>query len=189
LIVIVLPDIPAERELLSDASRDDSAALRIIYEQYFPPVYQFIRLRINDRDQARDLAADVFLDFFVAIRSRRPPHTSLRAWLFRVARNKIYDYYGKSRQFPHTTLDEWIPASSDHDPEMDFFETYRLERVRRALRLLAPEQQEVLILRFGQGLNLKETADLMDKSVSAVKSLQFRAVETLRMFLDAGEVE
>lgn len=189
MIVIVLPDLPVERELLVDASHNDPAALRIIYEQYFPPVYQFIRLRINDRDQARDIAADVFLDFFVAARSRRTPHTSLRAWLFRVARNKIYDHYGKSRQFPRATLDEWIPASADHDPEIEFFEAYRLERVRRAMRLLASEQQEVLILRFGQGLNLKETADLMDKSVSAVKSLQFRAVETLRMFLDAGEVE
>ncbi|MBL8131343.1 MAG: sigma-70 family RNA polymerase sigma factor [Anaerolineae bacterium] len=188
MIVIVLPDLAAENNLLVDASRSDPDALRIIYEQYFPPLYQFIRLRINDREQARDIAADVFVDFFTAVRSRRAPHTSLRAWLFRVARNKIYDHYGKSRQFPTATLDEWIPESTDHDPETEFINALRIERVRRAMRLLAVEQQEVLILRFGQGLNLQETADLMDKSVSAIKSLQFRAVETLRTFLDAGEM-
>jgi len=41
----------------------------------------------------------------------------------------------------------------------------------------------VLILRFGQRLSLKETADIMDKSISAIKSLQFRAVDTLRQIL------
>ena len=189
LPTIVLPDITAEQDLLVDASRNHPDALRTIYEQYFPPVYQFIRLRINDREQARDIAADVFLDFFAAVKGRRAPNSSLRAWLFRVARNKIYDHYGKTRQFPTATLDEWIPASADHDPENTFFESFRVERVREALRLLSAEQQEVLILRFGQGLNLQETADLMDKNVGAIKSLQFRAVEALRMFLDTGEMD
>lgn len=189
MIVIVLPDIADEQTLLADVSRDTPEALRIIYEQYFPPVYQFIRLRINDREQARDIAADVFLDFFTAVKGAQRPQRSLRAWLFRVARNKIYDYYGKTRQFPLATLGEWIPASSGEDPELAFAETYRVERLRQALRRMSAEHQEVLILRFGQGLNLNETADLMDRSVSAVKSLQFRAVEALRALLHPGEVE
>jgi RNA polymerase sigma-70 factor (ECF subfamily) len=57
------------------------------------------------------------------------------------------------------------------------------EQARRALKMLADEQQEVLILRFGQGLSLQETADIMGKQVGAVKSLQFRAVNTLRQVL------
>lgn len=189
MILIVLPDITVEQDLLGAARQGDPEALRMIYEQYFPAIYPFIRLRVNDREQAQDIAADVFVDFFEAVRARRAPQISLRAWLFRVARHKIYDHYGKARQFPEATLDEWMPGSPEDEPEPQAFEAFRLERVRRALRLLVPEQQEVLILRFGQGLNLQETAELMDKSISAVKSLQFRAVETLRSVLDAGEVD
>jgi RNA polymerase sigma-70 factor (ECF subfamily) len=190
MIVIVLPDITVEQHLLFDARHHNSQeALKAIYESYFPPVYQFIRLRIHDREQARDIAADVFLDLFLALRSHNAPRTSLRAWLFRVARNKVYDHYGKTKQFPTTTLDEWVPASDEEDVEIEFLRSVRVERVRHAMRMLASEQQEVLILRFGQGLNLQETADLMDKSVSATKSLQFRAMETLRMILDTGEIE
>ncbi len=188
MIVIVLPEPAAEQMLLADANRNQPDALRTIYEQYFPPIYAFIRLRVNDREQARDIAADVFVDFFAAARGRHAPHTSLRAWLFRVARNKIYDHYGKTRQFPTTTLEEWLPGSMDDDPELAVFRTFRLEKLRGALRLLSAEQQEVLILRFGQNLNLQETADLMNKSTSAIKSLQFRAVEALRTILDMGEV-
>ncbi|MCA0457974.1 MAG: RNA polymerase sigma factor [Chloroflexi bacterium] len=183
MIVIVLPDIADEQRLLRDAKGKNQESLRVIYERYFPPVYQFIRLRVNDREQARDIAADVFVDFFVALRGSRAPHTSLRAWLFRVARNKLVDHYGREKQFPLATLDEWIPAGGDNEPESAFFQTVDVEHVRRAMRMLAAEQQEVLVLRFGQGLSLQETADLMDKSTSAIKSLQFRSVETLRTIL------
>ena len=187
MIVIILPDIPAEDSLLASARQGEHHALRQIYESYFPPIYQFIRLRVNDREQARDIAQDVFSSLFVALRGRTAPQKSLRAWLFRVARNKIYDHYGEKKQFPVTTLDEWIPASSEDNPETEFMRSARVEHARTALQKLVAEQQEVLILRFGQDLSLEETADLMNKSVSAVKSLQFRAVERLRQLLDGTQ--
>jgi RNA polymerase sigma-70 factor (ECF subfamily) len=181
MIVIVLPDIAAEDTLLARAVTGDQDAFRQIYDAYFAPVYQFIRLRVRDRDSAHDLAADVFLDFYLALVSR-PPHTSLRAWLFRVARNKIYDHYGARRQFPTETLEEWVP-SGEASPESQFLAASRVQQVRLALRSLPADQQEVLLLRFGQGLNLQHTADLMDRSISAIKSLQFRALEGLRVEL------
>jgi RNA polymerase sigma-70 factor (ECF subfamily) len=186
MIVLILPDTSVEDELLRRARNQDNAALRDIYERYFTPVYQFMRLRLNDREQAKDLTADVFVDLFIAIKGRHPPRDSLRAWLFRVARNKLADHYGRQRRFPAATLEEWIP-SNDEDPAIAFLGRWRLGRVRQALAQLNAEQQEVLILRFGQGLSLQETADVMVKSVSAIKSLQFRAVERLRDLLDAEE--
>lgn len=178
MIVIVLPDFAAEDALLARAVTGDQDAFRQIYDAYFAPVYQFIRLRVRDRDSAHDLAADVFIDFYLALRGRAP-HTSLRAWLFRVARNKIYDHYGGRQQFPTETLEEWIP-SGEASPESQFMAAARIEQVRLALQRLPPDQQEVLLLRFGQGLNLEQTADLMDRSISAIKSLQFRALDALR---------
>ncbi len=189
LIYIVLPDTAEEQTLLSKAARQDQEALRVIYQQYFPPIYQFIRLRIEDQHSAQDITAEVFLDFFKTLKKNRAPNISLRAWLFRVARNKIYDHYGKDKQFTTTQLDEWIPSPRETEPEMEFMRTFRISQMRKALQKLAVDQQEVILLRFSQGLNLQETADLMDKSVSAIKSLQFRAVETLRSFLIAQEVD
>jgi RNA polymerase sigma-70 factor (ECF subfamily) len=76
-----------------------------------------------------------------------------------------------------------MPSPSDQYPETMLGENIPLERVRHALRMLNPDHQEVLVLRFGQRLSMKETADLMGKSVSAIKSLQFRALDTLRLIL------
>jgi RNA polymerase sigma-70 factor (ECF subfamily) len=88
-----------------------------------------------------------------------------------------------------TTLDDWIPEPTDNDPEVQFMRSVDIERARQAIRMLAADQQEVLILRFGQMLSLQETADVMGKSTSAIKSLQFRAVNTLRSILDGIRTE
>ena len=63
----------------------------------------------------------------------------------------------------------------------------RIETAHKAIRQLTEDQQEVLILRFGQMLTLQETADIMDKKVNAVKQLQLRALQALRRVLDTME--
>ncbi|NWG17012.1 MAG: sigma-70 family RNA polymerase sigma factor [Chloroflexi bacterium] len=180
MILIVLPDIPAEDRLLAQARQGSQDAMMQIYESYFSPIYNFIRLRVDDQHMAEDLASEVFIKLMSAFRSHTAPHHSLRGWLFRVARNIIHDHYGRARQLTTEALEEWMPESPDNDPEVQFMRALDIERTRHALRTLSAEQQEVLILRFGQMLSLEETADIMGKKVGAVKSLQFRAINALR---------
>jgi RNA polymerase sigma-70 factor (ECF subfamily) len=82
-----------------------------------------------------------------------------------------------------------MPAAPETNPEHASHDLFDLQRVRRALHMLTPDHQEVLVLRFGQRLSLQETATMMGKSVSAIKSLQFRAVETLRGILGDNVME
>lgn len=183
MIFLVFPDIPTEDRLLAQARQGSKEAMMTIYETYFPPIYQFIRLRVVDSTLAEDLASDVFVKLVEALQGRTAPKVSLRGWLFKVARNLVYKHYGKTRQFPTTTLEEWLPASSYDNPEVEFMRMLSAERARSAIQQLSPDQQEVLALRFGQVLSLEETAAVMDKTVGAVKQLQFRAVNTLRTIL------
>lgn len=183
MILIVLPDISTEDTLLAAARRGDEQAISEIYDNYFPPIYNFIRLRVEDRNIAEDMASEVFVKLIAALRGQTAPRYSLRGWLFRVARNLLHDHYGNAERFSTEALEEWIPASHENDPEIEFIRTVSMERAQNALRMLVAEQQEVLILRFGQQLNLQETADIMGKNVGAIKQLQFRAVNTLRQIL------
>ncbi len=189
MIIIVLPDTASDNDLLKRAQQGDQEAIKAIYLQYFDAIYQFIRLRVANRQTAEDLAGNVFLEFVRAIRNGKPPRKNLRAWLFRVARNELYDHYGEQKRVREVALGEWLPASSQHNPELHFTHTFDLQRVRRAFLQLTDAQQELLMLRFGHMLNLQETADVMGKSVSAVKSLQFRAVNALRDMLDQQETD
>ena len=189
MILIVLPDIPMEDRLLTQARQGNQEAMMQIYESYFPPIYNFIRLRVDDHQLAEDLASDVFVKLVSAFRSPNAPRHSLRGWLFRVARNVMHDHYGRTRQLATEALDEWFPSSGDEDPEIQFVRMLDVERTRHALHMLSAEQQEVLILRFGQTLSLQETADILGKNVGAVKSLQFRAVNALRQIFGELRLE
>ena len=189
MIILILPDIPEEDRLLQAAQNGSQDAVMQIYQHYFTPIYQFIRMRVADVATAEDIASDVFLRLVVALQGENPPHTSLRGWLFQVARNELYQHYGKTKRITSETLDEWVPASTDSDPETQYLKTFDSERVRQAIRMLVDDQQEVLILRFGQALSLQETADIMGRTISAIKSLQFRAVNTLREVLGQMQLE
>ena len=142
-------------------------------------------MRVDDRQHAEDIASDVFIKFISAVGTLRGPRHSLRGWLFKVARNEVNPHYGKIRQFPMIALDDWLqePDRDTDDLETQFIRSITAERTRQALKTLAQDQQEVLILRFAEALDLQTTADVMGKSVSAIKSLQFRAIDTLRRIL------
>ena len=184
MLVLVLPDIPHEDDLLARARRGDQPAVMEIYEQYFEPVYQYLRMRTDETVTAEDLASEVFLQFLHALKTGSAPRISLRGWLFKVARNLLAQHYQQAAQLPQITLEDWLPLGDDRqNPEAFFMHNASLEKTRHALRMLNEHQQEVLVLRFGQMLSLEETADIMGKSVGAVKSLQFRAVSTLREIL------
>lgn len=190
MIVLVLPDVTQDDAYLARARAGDEDAIVAIYHQYFDPIYQFCRLRVGDSQTAQDLTSEVFIRFIRSLKKETAPHTSLRGWLFRVARNLIYDYYGKDQELPVDTLDQWLSTDVDTDPEVQALRTVQIEYARKAIQTLAPAQQEVLLLRFDQQLSLQETADIMDRQVNAIKALQFRAVNALRqalLDLEAGE--
>lgn len=187
MIVLVLPDVAEDDSRLARARAGDKAAISAIYESYFDPIYQFVRLRVGDAQTSEDLTSDIFVKFIKSLKGDTAPHTSLRGWIFRVARNVIYDHYGREPELPSDTLDQWLTADTNTDPEVQAMRALESARARRAIRMLAPAQQEVLVLRFDQQLSLQETAEIMDKKANAIKALQFRAVNTLRRILSEQE--
>jgi RNA polymerase sigma-70 factor, ECF subfamily len=183
MLLLVLPDVAEDEDLLERLRRRDDAVINIIYERYFTLLYQYARLKVGDRALAQDIVSEVFLKLIETMGRPSAPRENLRGWLFSVARHAAYRTYGSAPQLPLEDVEDWMPAPAESDPGILFNDSFPLDRVRHALRMLAADHQEVLILRFGQRLSLKETADLMGKSTAAIKSLQFRAVETLRSIL------
>lgn len=183
MLLIILPEPSEDDYLLADARHGSPAALTRIFETYFQPVYGFIRLRVDDPALAEDLASEVFVRLVSATRGRGGPRSSLRGWLFQVARNLVNDHYRGQKGFTESALDDWLPDPQQADLELLAIRAATTEQTRRALRSLSADQQEVLILRFAQSLSLQETAELMGKQVNAIKQLQFRAIQALRRAL------
>lgn len=173
---------------LKKASSLDRNTLGGIYDEYHPPLYSYIYRRVGEIETARDLTADVFRRFLQATVNGSGPTENLRAWLYRVAHNVVIDHYRRQQNNQNYPLeDKWI--SAEGDPGKAAEQRMTSERVRAALRHLTPEQQQVIALKFLEGLSNDEVAQVTERSVGAVKALQHRALAALRRQLIAPEEE
>ena len=110
----------------------------------------------------------------------KPPKTSLTGWLYAVARNLAVDHV--KQRVKLVPLLEDLVADSPSLTDQAYLAQLR-PALKAALLKLTDEQQDVIAFRFGQGLSLQETAEIMDKSVGAVKALQHRALASLARFI------
>jgi len=162
----------------------DPQAVSLIYSQYFPEVYRYVRFRLGDELLSEDVTSEVFLRLLKAVRERRGPRKNLHGWLISTAHHKVMDALRQKYRHPHETLTELI-SFDGHGPLEEVERRDTSAAMRKALLRLTGKQQHVLALRFGEGCSLEETAALMNKNVNAVKALQFRALSALQRILDA----
>jgi RNA polymerase sigma-70 factor (ECF subfamily) len=172
-----------EESLLQRAKQHDEAALGELYDRYAPRIYAYVYRRVGNAHLAEDLTGDVFLRVIQAIQSSHVWQTSFRAWLYRIAHNRVVDHYRRQPQAPETALDDVLVAAQD-DPDATVAQLLSHQRLGAALHQLTPDQQQVLALRFGEGFTARETAEVVDKTVGAVEALQHRALAALRRILE-----
>jgi RNA polymerase sigma-70 factor (ECF subfamily) len=171
--------VTTEQELLERAKQCDEAALGELYDRYAPRIYAYVYRRVGDAFLAEDLTGDVFVRVIQAIQSERFWHTSFRAWLYRIAHNLVVDHFRRQSSVVELELDEGLVTAED-DPASAVAERLSHGQVKAAISRLTPDQQQVLALRFGEGMKAREVADVIGKSVGAVEALQHRALAALR---------
>jgi len=173
----------SEKELLNTALCFDPKALAQIYDLYSPELYRYAARFLGDPSVAEDCVAETFSRFLKAIHAKRGPKDYLKAYLYRIAHNWIVDYY---RRTPDVSeLKETFPGS-DNAPEQEVSLRLRQAQVRKAIQKLTSDQQQVIMLKYMEGWKNKEIAQAIKKPVSAVKSLQHRALTGLKKYLQSA---
>jgi RNA polymerase sigma-70 factor, ECF subfamily len=166
------------REPLDEARfRREQGDLDLLFRAHYPEIVRYLAVRLGSREEAADLACDVFLE---AVRSA--PHLRWRgrpvlAWLYRVAANMAADRLRqRGREVPVERMPE--PAVEDPDRLPD------REALVRALGRLPADQQLAVHLRPVEGRPFSEVARLMGRSPAACQMLVLRAGRTLRSLLE-----
>ncbi|MBI5876042.1 MAG: sigma-70 family RNA polymerase sigma factor [Chloroflexi bacterium] len=175
-----------ESRLLRRARRNDSEAWSHIYDLYYPRIYAFMLARIRDSMLAEDLAADVFVNALRAINTYEERGLAFIAWLYRIAHNRLIDHYRRSGRTGTDSLDE-MDETGDRldDKAITTSGGLDLERIdlQQAVGRLTAEQQQIVQLRFVEGMTSEQVATVMSKSVAAVKIMQHRALKALKQSL------
>ncbi|RMG99219.1 MAG: sigma-70 family RNA polymerase sigma factor [Chloroflexi bacterium] len=173
-------------DLLRRARALEQDALAQIHDTYYAAIYRYIALRINDRETAEDLTSEVFIRLLNALQDKTAPERTLRGWLFSVASRVVKDYYRKLYRSKETELSDTIPGH-ELGPDKELEKKSMQTALRNAITELTEEQQNVLALRYGFEMPIREVARLIGKSEGAVKMLQARAIAALSKKLGRGE--
>ncbi|HXV41808.1 MAG TPA: sigma-70 family RNA polymerase sigma factor [Anaerolineae bacterium] len=174
----------SELELIQRAVSGDPAAFAALYDVYVEQIYRFIFFRVSNEQTAEDLTSQVFLKAWDNLGSYQIRGLPFRAWLFRIARNSIIDYY---RTYKETTpLEPAALTQPDPSAEVDEVVDQRLqaEALRLALQRLTEDQRQVLTLRFIEGLSTEEVAQVMGKRQGAIRALQMRGLQALAQIIE-----
>ena len=143
-------------------------------------MFRYIYYRTGNRSLAEDFTSETFLRALRRIGSFTWTGRDIGAWFVTIARNIVLDHLKSSRhRLEITTADMLDEDRAEDGPEDAVLDRVTNAELLRCVRMLNPEQQECIVLRFLHGLSVAETASIMGKNDGAIKALQHRAVRRL----------
>jgi RNA polymerase sigma-70 factor (ECF subfamily) len=161
------------------AIRRDQDAFGELYDRHAVRVYRHIYYMVGNAAEAEDLTAQTFLRAWEAIERYQVRGAPFVSWLLRIAHNLGVSYL-RSKRDSSELHDGIVDTKERRDPEWSYQQTAEEEMVREAILKLREEQRQVIILRFIEDLDYKEVAEIIGKSVAAIRVIQHRALNSLR---------
>lgn len=162
------------------AARGDEEAAGLLFDHYYPRVFRYARGKLGRDVDAEDVAAETFARVLRGLDKFKWKGAGFEAWLFRIAANLVIDVHRRSGR--ETTepdpVDQEAPTAEL--PEARLLRAEQAGGLRTMLDALAPDQREVVLLRFAADLDTNEVSKVMERNPNAVRQLQFRALQKLR---------
>lgn len=180
-LLIIYLDLETERQLVYEAKTDFSSFDRL-YDYYFPKVYGFVYNKIQDHQKTEDLVSEVFVKILEALPKFEWKNVPFGAWIFRIVRNHLHDYYGKSAK-DHTALAEDFDIQDDsrHNQPHTVAHLNEVEQVVvQELKKLNETERTVVEMKFFVGMKNKEIAGLLATKENNVGIILFRALKKLK---------
>lgn len=169
-------------DLVVRASQGEGGAFGRLYQIYSDRIYNYIYYKTGHSADAEDLTEQVFIKAWEAITRFRFEGKPFAAWLFKVARNTVIDHYRTRKT--ESDLSEVISAiAHDGDPEAFAQRRATAQALMTAIRSLTDEQQQVILLKFVDGMDNTEISATMGKQEGAIRALQYRALLSLQRIL------
>lgn len=178
-------------QVLTAAGHGAGWAFTRLYEWLSPAVASYVRAQ--GASEAEDVTSEVFLAAFSNLGSFSGTEAQFRSWVFTIAHRRIIDdRRARTRRPPPRSLEDDRPARTlggvRASAEDDALDAMGMDRIREVLDKLAPDQRDVIAMRVIADLSVEHVAAALGKQPGAVKSLQRRALASLRRQLSAEGV-
>jgi RNA polymerase sigma-70 factor (ECF subfamily) len=154
----------------------ERAAFEELFEMYQPRLKYYVRRLYSGDANIDDILQDIWLTVFKKIRKLKDTR-SFDVWLYRIARNNIYDRFRRKKIFAALPQEDELTVSEGPEPTFDADDAANLHK---ALKKLNPNHREVLTLCFIEQMPYQSIADVIDCSIGTVRSRIFYAKQSLR---------
>src|SRR3984957_3835807 len=176
-----------DAQLMLRVRDGDDESFRLLLEKHRMPVVHFVYRMVQDRAISEELAQEVFLRVYRS-RATYEPTAKFTTWLFRIAThlalNSLRDGKNERKQESLDDMvdDQPVRQVSDNRPTVEQAMLYqaRLGEVKEAIQTLPEKQRAAVLMHKYEEMEYSQIARALNCSESAVKSLLFRAYETLR---------
>lgn len=175
-----------EKVLIERAIRGDANAFGELYSQHLDAIYRYIFFRTGDQQEAEDLTENVFLKAWEALPGYKDYGNPFSSWLYRIAHNVVVDHHRRIK--PVLGNSDIDLLESHQDTKADtlglVLEAEQVEELGKAIIQLTLEQQQVIILRFIEGLSHAEISAIIGKNEGTCRMIQHRGLSTLQKLLN-----
>jgi len=178
------PDVDAE--LVERYLAGDTAAFDEIMVRYERQIYRICYRFVENREDAMDLAQEVFIKAFEHLATFRR-ESSLKTWLYRIAMNHCINHVKKHSQEFVEVMEYTGSVHSRVQDQLE--EREQREHFRRLVKLLPPKQKAILEMRINEQLSYEEIAKISGRSISTIKASVFFALEKLRKLVKDPELK
>ena len=187
----VTPHDDPDVQLMLRFQQGDMAAFQQLFNRYSSSVVNFAFRFVHSRERAEELAQEVFLQVY-RWQNRYEPKAKFSTWLFKIANNHCLNEVRKGEyRVSHESLDSQPNAEGD-GRERDLPDTnprkgddilaakQAADKIQKILQRLPESQRSAVLLSRFEGLSYQEVAEVLGTTEKAVKSLVFRATQSLR---------
>jgi RNA polymerase sigma-70 factor (ECF subfamily) len=154
----------------------ERAAFEELFEMYQPRLKYYLRRLDSGSANIDDTLQDIWLTVFRKIRKLKDAKV-FTVWLYRIARNKVYDEFRNKERLTRLPEEVDIPVSGSDEP---VFDANDAEKLHAALNELEPIHREVITLSFIEQMSYQSIADIVGCSIGTVRSRIFYAKKSLR---------
>ncbi len=179
-----------DSQLIREIKDGNVELYSVLMNRYQKKILAFVYHMLRSaklESMAEDLCSEAFYKAYRSLNSFREVDASFSTWLYTIARNTVLSELRKMRM-TQVSLDDtvYIPvAPAETGPEMSLLRSEKTMLVREAINSLPEKQRSALILREYEGLDYQEIANILDQTVSSVKSLLFRARASVKAQLES----
>jgi RNA polymerase sigma-70 factor, ECF subfamily len=186
--------VDSDEELMRRFQSGEDEAFRVLFDRYASHLINFAYRLLSSRDESEDIAQEVLLRVYKG-KDRYDPSRPFRPWIFSIASRLISNRLRDRKRHPQVSLN-FKPDEDHHDiptidladksshPTEEILEKQQLaQHVQKALADLPENQRTAVLLARFEEMPYEEIAATMGSSVSSVKSLLFRARQTLKAVL------